>query len=520
MIDITPYQFDIVINILKKHVPHCEVRVFGSRYKWTSKNYSDLDLVVVGSTKLDKKTLYDLKEDFSESDLPIRVDVLDWHAISEEFKQVINQGYEVIQKKQLPDGWYMSTIKEETTVITDFVSNGSFASLAKNVNYKTTPDYAILIRLTDYKNNYRNNLVYVDKHAYDFLKKSKLYGGEIIISNVGAYAGTVFLTPNLKVPMTLGPNAIMVNFKNENKFYYYWFKSSIGRLSLNRIISGSAQSKFNKTSFRKLFIPVPPIEEQKEIASILSALDEKININKQINSKLEEIAQTLFKQWFIDFNFPDENGFPYKDSDGIMIDSELGKIPKGWEIINLDDYLDFIRGVEPGSKNYASCKISDEYIQFIRVSDLQSLGNTYIHKSLAKDKFVNEDNVLISLDGTIGRVKIGLYGSYSSGIRKVVNKILNKNIFKFSNQFIYFLLQTENIQNIIIANATGTTILHAGHTIKLLKIVIDNEILNKFNKIILPLYQQLINNYKEITILQQIRDLLLPKLMSGEINVR
>ena len=518
MIDLSPYQLEIVLNILKKHVPQFEVRAFGSRYKWTAKDYSDLDLVIVGNAILDRKIIYDLQEAFSESDLPIRVDVLDWYAISDEFKQIINQGYEVIQKKamQLPDGWYMSTMSEETIVITDFVANGSFASLAENVNYKNTPDYAILIRLTDYKNNYDKNLVYVDKKAYDFLKKSRLYGGEIIIANVGAYAGTVFQAPYLNTPMTLGPNAIMVNFKNGNQFYYYWLKSSIGQSLLNGIISGSAQPKFNKTSFRKLPIPVPPLTTQKQIASILSLFDEKIYINKQINNKLEEIAQALFKHWFIDFNFPNENGAPYKDSGGAMINSELGDIPKNWSVINLDDYLDFIRGVEPGSKEYSDIKISDEYVQFIRVSDLQSLGNTYIHKNLSKDKFVDEYNVLISFDA-IGRVKIGLSGAYSSGIRKVINKNISK--YNFSNQFIYFLLKNENIQNTIITNATGTTILHAGHTIKLLRIAVNNKVVKVFNEIILPLFEQLIGNNKEIKVLSQIRDSLLPKLMSGEIDV-
>ncbi|MBY0379724.1 MAG: nucleotidyltransferase domain-containing protein, partial [Burkholderiales bacterium] len=107
MIDLSPYQLEIVLNILKKHVPRFEVRAFGSRYKWTAKDYSDLDLAIVGNAILDRKIIYDLQEAFSESDLPIRVDVLDWYAISDEFKQIINQGYEVIQKKamQLPDGW-------------------------------------------------------------------------------------------------------------------------------------------------------------------------------------------------------------------------------------------------------------------------------------------------------------------------------------------------------------------------------------------------------------------------------
>ena len=97
MIDLSPAQLELVKRILGEHVPSCEVRVFGSRIKQTAKAWSDLDLAIVGSAKLEQHTLYDLREALEESTLPIRVDVLDWHAISPEFQAVINAGYEVVQ---------------------------------------------------------------------------------------------------------------------------------------------------------------------------------------------------------------------------------------------------------------------------------------------------------------------------------------------------------------------------------------------------------------------------------------
>jgi predicted nucleotidyltransferase len=97
MIDVSPAHLQIILDILKTHAPDCEVRAFGSRFKWTAKNYSDLDLVIVGQEKLPFKNLAALQTAFEESDLPYRVDVLDWHAISPEFQKVIEQGYEAIQ---------------------------------------------------------------------------------------------------------------------------------------------------------------------------------------------------------------------------------------------------------------------------------------------------------------------------------------------------------------------------------------------------------------------------------------
>jgi len=97
MIDLPPSQIETVKRILSEHVPECEVRVFGSRIKQAAKAWSDLDLAIVGTDKLGQHALYDLKEAFEESDLPIRVDVLDWHAISPEFRAVIDGDHEVIQ---------------------------------------------------------------------------------------------------------------------------------------------------------------------------------------------------------------------------------------------------------------------------------------------------------------------------------------------------------------------------------------------------------------------------------------
>ena len=100
MIDLNPNHLAIVERILAEHVPECEVRAFGSRASWTAKDYSDLDLAIVGDGPLDWRTLGLLKEAFEESDLPMRVDVLDWHDIAESFQRVIERYYVVVQKRR------------------------------------------------------------------------------------------------------------------------------------------------------------------------------------------------------------------------------------------------------------------------------------------------------------------------------------------------------------------------------------------------------------------------------------
>lgn len=198
---------------------------------------------------------------------------------------------------KMPENWNVSTIKEEADVVTDYVANGSFASLSENVIYRDEESDAILIRLVDYNNGFQGKFIYIDNHAYNFLSKSKLFGGEIIISNVGANVGTVFRCPKLSKKMSLGPNAIMVKFRHSDDFYYYWLKSYYGQRMLRSLVTGSAQPKFNKTNFREMSIPVPPVPIQIKIATILKSLDDKIELNNAINHNLQQQAASIFAQW-------------------------------------------------------------------------------------------------------------------------------------------------------------------------------------------------------------------------------
>jgi type I restriction enzyme S subunit len=210
----------------------------------------------------------------------------------------------------------------EIANVTDYVANGSFATLKENVTYSSVPDYAILIRLVDFNNNWNGDFVYVSELSYHFLKKSCLDIGDIVISNVGANAGTVFLVPDLGKPTTLGPNSIVLKTNGNKalrKFIYYYFFSSIGQEQIHSIITGSAQPKFNKTDFRNLKVRIPKDKnEQQAIAHILGSLDDKIELNRKMNQTLEAIARAIFKSWFIDFDPVIDNalraGNPIPDS--------------------------------------------------------------------------------------------------------------------------------------------------------------------------------------------------------------
>lgn len=166
----------------------------------------------------------------------------------------------------LPDGWTLCTVNDYVDKVTDFVASGSFATLRENVKYYKEPNYALMVKTKDFQNGFTDDLTYTDKHGYEFLSNSNLYGGELILSNVGSI-GKVFIVPQLKRKMTLAPNAIMVRFYHNSdiEWFYYLFLSEYGRNSLKIISSATAISKFNKTDFKKVIVPIPPRTEMKRI---------------------------------------------------------------------------------------------------------------------------------------------------------------------------------------------------------------------------------------------------------------
>jgi type I restriction enzyme S subunit len=197
---------------------------------------------------------------------------------------------------------HQTKIIDSFCFVTDYVANGSFASLKQGVTYRNKPDYAILVRVTDFTKKWNGNYVWVDKKSYDFLNKSSLIEGDLIIANVGE-TGKCFIVPNLGQPMTLGPNSILVRPQPETcntKYLYYYFSSEVGRAEIEKISSATTQSKFNKTSFRKLEIPLPPLHKQEQIADTLDKADALHRKDQELLQKYDELAQAVFYDMFGD----------------------------------------------------------------------------------------------------------------------------------------------------------------------------------------------------------------------------
>lgn len=392
------------------------------------------------------------------------------------------------QYGKVPKGWSIEKIGEYASVITDYVANGSFAALAENVNYKSEPDYAVLIRLTDYNNNFSGDFVYIDEHAYEFLSKSKLYGNEIIISNVGANVGTVFRCPKLQKKMSLAPNAIMLKTKGNDDFYYYWFTSRNGQHSLQSIITGSAQPKFNKTNFKELLVPVPPLDIQEKIAEYLCDIDKKIELNKKINENLAVLMQAIYHEQFSNINLSEKQGTL----------SDICSYSKGKVAIselNINTYFS-TENMLPGKAGST------------KATNLPSiLQTTACHKG---------DTLISNIRPYFKKI---IYCEDECGCSTDVLCFVPVQ-FQYA-AYLYSTLYDDKFFDFMVAGSKGTKMPRGDkQQIMTYPIVIPSkEELEKFNAVTFPILEQLNSNRVESKQLSELRDTLLPKLMSGEIDI-
>ena len=194
-----------------------------------------------------------------------------------------------------PDSFSITKTENLPIVVTDYVANGSFSSLKENVNIFNERNFAYFIRNTDLKSGIFE--MFVDEHSYNFLEKSRLFGGEIIISNVGD-VGSVFLCPKLDAPMTLGNNIIMLKTENDamRYFLYIWFKWSIGQQLIQGIRGGSAQPKFNKTDFKALPVILPPETLLNKFYVTVHPMFEAISKHQTENKILSALRDALIKK--------------------------------------------------------------------------------------------------------------------------------------------------------------------------------------------------------------------------------
>jgi type I restriction enzyme S subunit len=319
-------------------------------------------------------------------------------------------------------------------------------------------------------------------------------------------------------------------------FVYYLSRYEVVRkFAEQNMIGTSGRQRVSKDAFENIELFLPDLSTQTAIAEILSSLDDKIELNNKINQELETLAQTLFKQWFIDFEFPNENGEPYKSSGGEMVESELGEIPKGWEVKPIAEFFEMVVGGDWGKDI-----VDDEYTELnyvIRGTDIPTLTNGTINSipyraikpSKLKNRQLQINDIIIEISGgskdqPTGRTIL---------ITKEILERLNNNAIPASfcrlirpkKDFaellgiylkkIYDEGKTWEYQN----QSTGISNFQFMHfqSTELLILPADMRIIDDFNSMISGFYNLRTTNESQELIL--LRDTLLPKLISGELEI-
>ncbi len=301
----------------------------------------------------------------------------------------------------------------------------------------------------------------------------------------------------------------------EYKFRY--LKSTIQREAI-----GSVQDNINLETLERLQFSLPPILEQKAISRALRSFDAKIELNQQQNCTLEAVAQALFKRWFVDFEFPNQEGKPYKSTGGKMVDSELGPIPMDWEVIELKEIADIVnKAINP--QGYPSLLFSHYSIPAYdeRESPIFNKGNEI--KSI-KYLIDNESVLLSKLNPETSRIWLPFVKATDAKAICSTEFIVYRPKKGIDRVYIYCLIKTQRFVDFFSSLVTGSTGSRQRVPPKdtlLYKLALPKDIhtINRFCDFAVPLYNKRGLNTVQQRVLFETRDLLLPKLMSGKIRV-
>lgn len=372
--------------------------------------------------------------------------------------------------------------------------------------------------------------VYGGNGAYGFSDLSNAEPRNIVIGRVGAYCGSLYY---LTMPSWITDNAILATPITHERFLFYLLRSK----NLNRMSQGGAQPLLNQSILNGIEINLPPLEEQKRIAEVLGAFDDKIELLQKQNKTLEDMAKALFKSWFVDFDVvrAKQKGLPKADImreyhlteelydlfPSSFADSPLGPIPTGWDVKKAQEIADIAIGRTPPRKETKWFSTDSTDTTWISIKDLGNCGvfigdsSEYLTEdavSKFKIPMIPTKTVVLSFKLTVGRVAITMKEMCS-----------NEAIAQFKDamvpvEYLYLLLKHINFSLLGSTSSIATAI--NSNTIKNMKVLIaDSVLLSAFKERTQNLFNKIEINLKQIQTLTDLRDTLLPRLISGKIEV-
>ncbi len=366
-------------------------------------------------------------------------------------------------------------------VLSDFSANGSYESIAANFTLLDEEDYAYMVRSTDLeKSDFITNVKYVSEHSYNFLEKSKLFGGEILINKIGN-PGRVYMMPKLNKPVSLGMNLFMLRLSNKSnykeKYIWAFFNTEIGQNIIKRKVNGTAPLTIDKEAVRTLYLPLVSPDFQEDIDKTISNSESTLVQSKLAYLKAESILLNEVKFNSSQLNTDSVNIKNFKESFGKSkrLDAEYYQI-KYEQVIEkiitqkhdtLNSIVEISKSIEPGSNHYSD---EDEGLPFYRVSDYNKFGLSKPDKEL-KRSFVADNNdlieklkpkkgtILFSKDGSVGTAYLlrNDLGGITSG---AILHLQVKNKKEILPEYLTLALNSKLVQMQAERDAGGSIILH------------------------------------------------------------
>ncbi|WP_270532319.1 restriction endonuclease subunit S [Segatella copri] len=383
-------------------------------------------------------------------------------------------------------------------------------------NELTNSGYCLFLSAANVTKNglqFSNNS-FITKEKDALLRKGKLMPKDIVLTTRGTVGNVGFYSDDVPYPnMRINSGMVIIRPGEDfdTMFLYQYLRSCYFRAQITQFQSGSAQPQLPISTLQKMKVIKPDIDAQRRIASILSSLDRKIELNNKINADLEEMAQAIFKNWFVDFE-------PFKD--GKFVDSELGMIPEGWKVGCLGDMGNIVCGKTPSKSN------SNYYggdIPFIKIPDMH--GNVFVENS--EDRLTEEGSLsqikklippyslMVSCIATVGLVSINTKSSHTN---QQINTVIPHNKSALFYLYQHMKNNEEFLKNM---GRGGTTTLNVNtRSFSNIRLLIPSEIaLEQFHRVVEGLFKKIELNLHESRTLSLLRDTLLPRLMSGELEV-
>ena len=404
---------------------------------------------------------------------------------------------------KIPVDWEMKKMVELVQNKSDVVA-GPFGSNLITNDYRSQGIPIIQLQNIERYRFITKNIKFIDKVKYNKLKYHSFIAGDIVLAKLGDPIGKTCILPDELLMGIVTADVVRIRIPHnviDNNFLLYVLNSDNIKNQLYSRQLGTTRPRVNLSDVRELLLPIPPLIIQQKIGKILSELDTKIkNLQKQ-NKILEQIAQAVFKSWFVDYEFPDKNGKPYKSFEGEMVYNEqiYKKIPKKWRVGKYSELVDVTTGKGLKRSHYVK---NGKYAVLGANGELGRTNNFLFDENL----------ILAGRVGTLGQIHISK-GKVWISDNVLISKPKTKQNFHYS----YFIIKNFDFESM---NRGSTQPLVTQTDLKnKVSIIPDHTVLFQFENMLLSIFNKIFSNNQQNKKLTGIRDILLQQLMSGQIRI-